>query len=147
MGIDNPSWSSIDSLIHSFACKIKIEQAQFDTIIALSRGGLVPGVILSHKLNLPLVPVDYSSNRGKGDNIGQHENKLVELPKDSRVLIVDDICDSGFTLSELVEHYEYYLYDTPKTYSIYLREESVFTPTYHSVFVKGNNWVNFPWEV
>lgn len=78
---------------------------KFDHIIGVSRGGLFPAVILSHLLELPLTPVSYSSQLGKGDD-KNHNNTLPRIKSNRLVLLVDDICDSGNTLLELKNHYE-----------------------------------------
>ena len=49
------NWDEIERLTNLLSVKIKMKQFQIDSIMGLPRGGLVPAVILSHKLNLPLV--------------------------------------------------------------------------------------------
>ena len=77
-----------------------------DHIVGVSRGGLIPAVIFSHMMNTPLVPVVYSSAEGNGDDKAQTSLKnLPKFKKGDKILIVDDICDSGNTLKALVEFY------------------------------------------
>ena len=90
--------------IHDMCTDISKRVAAPDCIVALSRGGLIPGVILSHMLSVPLVPVCYSSKRGAGDN-KDHDNVLPNIEYDT-ILIVDDICDTSKTLSEVVSWYK-----------------------------------------
>tara|TARA_R110000822_G_scaffold47453_4_gene125811 strand:+ start:369 stop:767 length:399 start_codon:yes stop_codon:yes gene_type:complete len=71
------SWSDIDECIDILEEKIKWEIPNVETITGLHRGGLIPAVILSHRLDLPWTDVVY-------------ENTLV----------VDDINDTGKTLSK-----------------------------------------------
>jgi uncharacterized protein len=68
------SWDEIDTLVHIISVKIKNTYPEVDSIMGLPRGGLIPAIMLSHKLNLPLIFV-------------ASENTL----------IIDDICDSGET--------------------------------------------------
>lgn len=74
-----------------------------DAVVAPSRGGLMFGVVASHKLNVPLVPIKYSSKRGNGDD----KNHINELPVivANTILLVDDIIDSGHTIKEISDHY------------------------------------------
>lgn len=74
-------WVEIDSLIFRLIYQIKESGLKFKNIYGVPRGGLIPAVILSHKLNIPLV---------KGD-IGPD------------TLVIDDICDIGETLDKLVK--------------------------------------------
>ena len=80
-------------------CKL-IEEDNFipDVIVGISRGGLIPGVMISHKLDIPFKPVHASTR-----DFPHWENYLPK-PKDSKVLIVDDICDSGETFEKLSEY-------------------------------------------
>jgi hypoxanthine phosphoribosyltransferase len=66
------SWDIIETLVDVLAMNIK--KSEIDSIMGLPRGGLIPAVMLSHKLNLPLV-----------------------FEPTEKTLIVDDICDSGET--------------------------------------------------
>lgn len=76
-----------------------------DAVLAPSRGGLLFGVVASHKLNVPLIPICYSSKQGAGDD-KNHDNILPILsPNIKTVLLVDDIIDSGLTIKEIVDHY------------------------------------------
>lgn len=123
-----------------------------DTIIALSRGGLIPGVILSHELialgkTVVVVPLAYSSNHGNGDD-RNHNNRLPMLDSNN-ILIVDDICDSGHTMKEVQEFYS----ARPRgrrvvrTAALYYKESSVHLPTYFSTQITSNSpWIVFPWE-
>ena len=73
-------------------CKL-IEEDNFipDVIVGISRGGLIPGVMISHKLEIPFKPVHASTR-----DFPHWENYLPK-PKDSKVLIVDDICAVSYT--------------------------------------------------
>lgn len=75
-----------------------------DKIVAPSRGGLLFGVIASHKLNVPLVPISYSSKEGNGDD-KNHDNILPDLGDAKIIYLVDDIIDTGKSLKEISEYY------------------------------------------
>jgi hypoxanthine phosphoribosyltransferase len=100
-----PSYEEIHNACKEIALKVQGSNLPITRIGGVSRGGLLPAVILSHLLKLPLILIDYSSLEGKGDD-KNHHNVLPELkPEGGALLIVDDICDSGKTLNELVFHY------------------------------------------
>ena len=75
--------------------KIEADNFNPDVIVGISRGGLIPGVMISHKLNIPFKPVHASTR-----DFPHWENYLPKS-NDSKVLIVDDICDSGETFERL----------------------------------------------
>jgi uncharacterized protein len=73
---------------------------QPDFIVGIGRGGLVPAVFLSHATEIALLSVDHSSKVPTfGDELLA---KLADKTKAGiRLLIVDDINDSGKTLRYL----------------------------------------------
>lgn len=75
---------------------------KYDLIVGLARGGLLPGVTLSHKLDVPFMAVNWSKTH-------QEPNKYVweaVINDKFNVLIVDDMVDSGDLLKELFESFE-----------------------------------------
>ena len=75
--------------------QLEKDEFQPDVIVGISRGGLIPGVMMSHKLNVPFKPVHASTR-----DFPHWENYLPR-PSDKKILIVDDICDSGETFEKL----------------------------------------------
>lgn len=49
------SCCQVDRMCKKLANRIKKDKIEFDGIYAIPRGGLIPGVYLSHLLNLPLL--------------------------------------------------------------------------------------------
>jgi hypoxanthine phosphoribosyltransferase len=95
-------------------CKIMLRKHQgvkFDAVMAVVRGGLIPGVIISHALNIPLVTMDIKCINSAGDNINQHIDYLPELNNYSSILIVEDIVDSGAVLSKAIKLVNYHYPD------------------------------------
>jgi len=80
------TWEYIDNAMSDLASKIKESGITISSIYGLPRGGLIPAVILSHKLNIPLFKT------GTDVLIGS-------------VLIVDDICDTGETLEKYTNNH------------------------------------------
>ncbi len=75
-----------------------------DCVVAPVRGGLLFGTVASHKLNVPMIAIHYSSKDGKGDD-KNHDNYLPDMGDYKTLLLVDDIVDSGATLAEIVNFY------------------------------------------
>ena len=95
-------------LIEKLAIMVHQSGWQFDTILCLARGGMRPGDILSRIFNVPLAIMSTSSYR---DDHGTKQGHLdiahyITTPKGQiagRVLLVDDLADSGKTLQEVVQ--------------------------------------------
>lgn len=120
---------------------------KFDLIVGIARGGLFPAIVISHILNIPMESVFYSSKQGAGDN-RSHANNLPELPlqRYGKILIVDDICDTGFTLAEVKGYYAGKDYNIT-TATFYHKEGAIIEPDFYNVKLpKDAPWVVFPYE-
>lgn len=84
------NWDDINILVEDLCNTIASSGAHIISITGIQRGGLVPAVMISHKLNIPYV------------------NKI---NKDT--LVVDDICDTGETLKRSVALYTATLHYKP----------------------------------
>jgi hypoxanthine phosphoribosyltransferase len=73
------SWDDTINLVDKLCEKIITEQPNIDSVFGLKRGGLIPAVMVSHKLGLPWSDV--------------------MLPN---TLVIDDICDTGLTLKNSI---------------------------------------------
>jgi hypoxanthine phosphoribosyltransferase len=86
------SWDDTSQLVDKLCEKIITELPNIDSVFGLARGGLIPAVMVSHKLNLPW------SN--------------VMLPN---TLVIDDIADTGVTLKNTIGCYTAVLHYKPHT--------------------------------
>lgn len=124
----------------------KIDQP-FDAILGIARGGLSMSQLLGEYYNIREV---YSINTIGYEDMHKNESvevfNIPELKSSAKVLIVDDIVDSGDTLVEVlaVLHRKY-----PKitflTASIFYKNTAKITPTWYVKEPKG--WIDFFWSV
>ena len=112
-------WDTIDDLVNTLAKGIENSLTNIKLIQGLSRGGLIPAVMLSHKLNIP------------------YTNHPEAFPKEY-VLIVDDIADSGLTLDRWSSYQTAVLHYKPHT------SETV--PNIWATKHEGDEWIIYPWE-
>lgn len=143
----HPTYNDIHAACLDIAVQSRIRCVKFDVIIGVSRGGLIPATILSHRLSVPLIPISYSAISGKGDD-RNHDN-ILPIVDSKSILIVDDICDSGYTLRELVDHYsnENTIVYTAVTH-FKLLDNPIIIPDFYwvSVSEETDGWIHFPWE-
>lgn len=130
------SWKDIDTCVGTIAAKIDHAEIKFNTIIGLSRGGLIPGVMLSHKLNCKFVPVVWQT---RDDNVQWTD--IIQAHNSEDVLIVDDLVDSGRTFNEIKVY-------APKAKWATLLNKKVEIPVDFSAISMYNDsrWCVFPWE-
>jgi hypoxanthine phosphoribosyltransferase len=84
------SWDDITSSVDKLCESISKSTFDIKSVTGLKRGGLIPAVLISHKLNIPYV-----------ESINIH------------TLVVDDICDTGGTLLGIVTPFTAVLHHKP----------------------------------
>ena len=102
------SWDEYHMLIERLALKVHASGWEFDQILCLARGGMRPGDVLSRVFDKPLAIMSTSSYRAEAGTIQGRLDmaKYITLPKGElagRVLLVDDLADSGITLRAVVD--------------------------------------------
>jgi hypoxanthine phosphoribosyltransferase len=124
---------------------VKSSAPKPDLLLGLTRGGLIPAVMLSHMTGIPMIAAQYSSKDGAGDN-KNHRNRLPNIDAE-HIMIVDDIADSGYTLQEVSDHYTKQGH-VVSTSVLYYKEGSVFSPTFHAAAIEADSpFIYFPWEM
>ena len=129
-----------------------------DLIIAVARGGLIPAGAISYAIGVKAMG---SMNVEFYTGIGETLAEPVVLPPlmdaselpGKKVLVVDDVADSGKTLRlvmELLRHEGLQLGGASvpveaRSACIYLKPRSVHRPDY--VWRETDKWINFPWSV
>lgn len=125
--------------------EIKKNNENFDVIIGISRGGIIPARILADMLGVKEIYI-ISSKYYKG--IEKRIRKpLVEVNfnlkklKNKNILIVDDVADTGITLSTIIKETNL----KAKTLTLYKKPRSKFEPDYY--YDITTEWIVFPWEI
>lgn len=97
------TWAQIDEFMDDVARSV-IRDAVPDLVVAVSRGGLIPAVILSHRMaiaDLAIVRVPRSTATEPSPSDPPHPpapTASIDSFADRHVLLIDDLCASGRTL-------------------------------------------------
>lgn len=96
--IDNEKFKS---LVAGICREIANSSWRPDYIVGITRGGLLPAVMISHYLNIPMQSLDISLRDGGEcvSNLGMAEDAYAG----KNILVVDDINDQGTTLNWLMQ--------------------------------------------
>lgn len=117
-----------------------------DVIVGIARGGLVPAVRLSHLLGdclMRVIHVKYYKNVDKRTE--KPEIFWADVGKlEGKVLVVDDVADTGNTLKVVIDHLEEKVEGEIKIATLVWKPKSSIKPDFY-VFVT-DRWVIFPWE-
>jgi hypoxanthine phosphoribosyltransferase len=86
--------------VEALALELEADSWRPTFLVGVGRGGLVPAAYLSHRMDIPMLSVDYSS--GEPEFAGELLGKLaLKTTQGSRILVIDDINDSGSTILQL----------------------------------------------
>ena len=147
------SYDEYHNLIEKLALKVHQSGWQFDTILCLARGGMRPGDILSRIFDKPLAIMSTSSYRA---DAGTVQGKLdiahyITTPKGEiagRVLLVDDLADSGHTLNVVIDQLRnnYKPITELRSAVIWTKGLSTFQADYSVESLPTNPWIHQPFE-
>ena len=147
------SYDEYHNLIEKLAIKIHQSGWEFDTILCLARGGMRPGDVLSRIFEKPLAIMSTSSYRANAGTTQGHLDiaKYITTPEGEiagRVLLVDDLADSGFTLNAVIDmlRRSYPAITDLRTAVLWTKAVSKFQADYSVEFLPTNPWIHQPFE-
>ena len=151
MGLDQefeaPSWDEIYNMLLNLADKIRRDGFNPDIIVGVSRGGWPPARIMSDLLDnqeLANVRVEFYVDIAKTMREPVITQSLSVSVEGKRVLVMDDVADTGMSLRLVKSHVEERGAREIKTATIYYKPWSVIKPEYYER--ETRKWVIFPWE-
>lgn len=148
------SWSEYHDLIETLATLIYKSGWQFNQIVCLAKGGLRIGDILSRLYKQPLAILSATSyygnnNSQRGAIAFSSHLSMISSHLGNQVLLVDDLVDSGISLTESVnwlqQHHGQEITEI-RTAVIWYKASSVFTPDYYVDYLPNNPWIHQPFE-
>ncbi len=139
------SWEQYHSFAQSLAATILSRHNDLDQIVAISRGGLTLGHLLSDLLRIPISTItiqSYIDIQTHGE--AKITSKLTTPIKNKKVLLVDDVSDSGKTLKRAVSYLRHFGPRKILTVSLFYKPHSVYKPDYFAR--QTTKWILFPYE-
>ena len=143
-----PSLKEIYEAVVSLSRLIKEKEGRIDVIVGISRGGLVPSRLFSDMLDvkeIEIVKATYYSGIGK-----RMDKVILEVPRDldvkgKKVMIVDDVADTGETLLDVERIVKEGNPSKVIKVTLYVKPWSKVRPEYF--YGETEAWIVFPWEV
>lgn len=139
-------WCDVDSDVKSLAQKIRKSKHSFDAILGISRGGLVPAMLLSDLLdqhNIATISMRLYKNGKKLESL-----EILDWPakpmEGKNVLIVDDVSDSGETLSRLKDWLSTQKVASFKIACLHVKPKTSQKPDFYAREIDG--WICYPWN-
>ncbi len=137
----NITFTEIKNACKDIADKIKSENHEKITIVAVARGGLVPATIIAHLLGIKDIKFirlsSYANDHQQSELI---DTTFDEIPNAETTYIIDDICDSGETLLYLRKKYPL------AKICVVINKNQTIKPDFAPITEPAGLWINFPWE-
>jgi hypoxanthine phosphoribosyltransferase len=118
-----------------------------DVIVGVSRGGWIPARVLCDLLSAPVlanIGVEFYTGIGQTKRRPRLTQPLSTNVSGKKVLLVDEVADTGQSLKLAKEHIVKEGAKEVKTATIYTKPRSLIEPGYHEK--ETSNWIVFPWE-
>ena len=136
------SWEQFHQDVKDLCDKIR-KSGQFDKIVAISRGGLVPAGIVAYELNIRNLSVINIATYVCASHLKLDE---VDMPEfvgkvDDKTLIVDDLSDSGQTFRVMRRQFP-----VGKFVTVYAKPKGKDEVDIYAKAIP-DQWVVFPWDV
>jgi hypoxanthine phosphoribosyltransferase len=119
----------------------------YDFIIGVGRGGLIPATMLAYKLNKKVMSIGIKTY----DDMTQSDSYSLYQPLNvpdnkTKALVVDDICDSGNTFNIINQ-----LYGDNKNIdlhfaALFTKDKSSHYVDHYGLSIAEGIWLDFPWE-
>jgi len=148
------SWSEYHQKIEQLAAKIYQANWDFNQIVCIAKGGLRVGDILCRIYRKPLAILSASSytgveNRIRGSITFSSHLTMTTEKLGSRVLLVDDLVDSGISLQESINWLQSHFgaaIEEIRTAVLWYKASSIFTPDYYVNYLPDSPWIHQPFE-
>lgn len=142
------TWDAFGHAVRDVARTIVASAWQPDVVVAIARGGLVPAGALAYALETKAMgTLNVEFYRGVGETLPDpvvlppalDTSELTGL----KVLVVDDVADSGRTLLLVLDLLRQHRADV-RSAVIYTKPTSIVQPSY--TWRETSSWIMFPWS-
>ena len=118
------TWYHVNELVDTLEAQIRQAKCHYELIAGVVRGGLIPAVMLSHRLHIPMMAI----------------TSRTLIPVTERCLVIDEIYDTGETIKQLKEI-------NPSIHvGVLFHNEVLSDLEYFAVKDPLTEWIVFPWE-
>ena len=134
------SWQDIELATKALAEKLR-SKGNWQKLICITRGGLMPAALLSRYLDIKYVDTICLSSYDEADKQGELEVIKYLRSNDPDILVIDDLVDTGKSFTRVKEF-------LPNAHlcCIYAKPQGKpFIDTYQTD-VPQSTWIVFPWE-
>ena len=143
-----PTWNQIYDMLLELSKQIRIDRFNPDIIVGISRGGWPPARVLSDLLSNPNVAnvrAEFYLGIAETGSEPTLTQPVSVKTRGKRVLVVDEVADTGKSLKMVREHIVREGAKEVKAVTVYYKPWSVVRPDYFAK--ETSDWIVFPWEI
>ncbi|WP_148235664.1 phosphoribosyltransferase [Thermaerobacter marianensis] len=142
------TWQDVEQLVDRLLQQIRIDE--FDALLVITRGGMVPACLISEKTgmrNILVAAVMFYT--GVGETLDRPT--FLQFPPDpylkgKRVLVVDDVWDSGRTVAS-VKHRVEEAGGRPAVAVMHYKPQRSVVPGKPDFYAEEtDDWIVYPWD-
>ncbi|MGX1738889.1 phosphoribosyltransferase [Corynebacterium flavescens] len=146
---ENLTWETFGEASRNLSQQI-IDSGWFpDLIVGVARGGLIPAGAIGYAIGVKAmgaINVEFYTDIGQTlpDPVILDPQLDTASLRDKKVLVIDDVADSGKTLDLVVNLLEETASEV-RSAVIYTKPTTIFEPDFS--WLKTDKWINFAWSV
>jgi hypoxanthine phosphoribosyltransferase len=141
-----PNWDMINKMIRDIAIEVTKQNFFPSIVIGISKGGIIPAVILADLLDtdIDLVGVKLYKGVDEREDAPQIFQEVSVDIYAQKVLLVDDVADTGKTMTETKKYLRNKGAGDILVCTLHFKPWSVIKP---DIFVEETDaWIIYPWE-
>lgn len=141
-------WRDVEEACLHIAESISSSGVDVDIVVGILRGGWVPARLLSDYLGvhaMGAIEVKFYQGIGRHGSMPVITQPLIVPVKNMNVLVVDDVADTGKTLSVVTSFIDHYGPRKIYTATLYVKPWSIVRPDYY--YRETDAWIVFPWDI
>ena len=147
---DMISWSEVQRLCQRLAGLIRESGYRPDLVVAIGRGGYVPARLICdclHIMGLTSIKIEHYLS-----GADRQEEAVIRYPlkadiRGLRVLVVDDVNDTGDTLEAATQHLQTFQPGEIRTAVMHHKTVTSFKVDYYARKIIKWRWLIYPWAV
>lgn len=138
-------WRKVSRLVFKLWAKVRRGGFRPDLVVAILRGGCLVGLLMAdlYGVNLETLRVEHYRGLGVKGRL-RLTHPLRAKVKGRKILLVDDVADSGETLKLAFKHLRRQGASEVRTGTLHMKPWTAFPPDCYAE--KTEAWVVYPWE-
>lgn len=148
---ESPSWIQVVRMVRQLANDIRAGGFRPDLIVAIARGGYVPGRLLADHLglmDLTSIRIEHYLHGAQKQPCARMRFPLSADVSGRRVLIVDDVSDTGDTFELASAHMRERIPAAEiRTAALHHKTVSRFVPDFYARRMTRWRWIVYPWAL